>query len=78
MITHVHNGIFKPKHVADFASLGTTRLFNALLKTNTPKGLNHHPKDTNVVGSKWIFRKKFNFDGTIDCYKACLVTQGFT
>lgn len=35
-------------------------------------------KNSNVVGSKWIFRTKFNSDGTIERYKARLVAQGFT
>ncbi|KAI3780486.1 hypothetical protein L2E82_10467 [Cichorium intybus] len=36
------------------------------------------PPNTNVVGSKWVFRTKYNSDGTIDRYKARLVAQGFT
>ncbi|GJX90100.1 retrovirus-related pol polyprotein from transposon RE1 [Tanacetum coccineum] len=36
------------------------------------------PPHTNVIGSKWVFRTKYHADGTIDCYKARLVAQGFT
>lgn len=36
------------------------------------------PHDVNVIGSKWIFRTKFNYDGTVERYKAHLVAQGFT
>lgn len=36
------------------------------------------PPNTNVVGSKWVFRIKYHADGTIDRHKARLVAQGFT
>jgi len=32
---------------------------------------------TNIVGCKWIFRIKRNFNGSIDRYKARLVAKGF-
>lgn len=31
----------------------------------------------NIIGSKWIFRIKHNYDGSIQQYKARLVAQGF-
>ena len=31
----------------------------------------------NVIGNKWIFHVEYNFDGTIQCYKARLTTKGF-
>ncbi|KAD0286868.1 hypothetical protein E3N88_44505 [Mikania micrantha] len=36
------------------------------------------PENTNIVGSKWIFRTKYLSDGTIERHKARLVAQGFT
>ena len=36
------------------------------------------PIDKNIVGSKWVFHIKQKADGSIEKYKACLVTQGFT
>ncbi|XP_072053949.1 uncharacterized protein [Arachis hypogaea] len=36
------------------------------------------PPGKNAVGCKWIFRTKFNPDGTIERHKARLVAQGFT
>lgn len=36
------------------------------------------PPNTNIVGSKWVFRTKYKSDGSIDRYKARLVAQGFT
>ena len=32
----------------------------------------------NVVGSRWVYKTKHKFDGSIERYKACLVTRGFT
>ena len=37
-----------------------------------------HPAGKNIVGSKWVFRIKCKADGTIDKYKARLVTRVFT
>lgn len=32
----------------------------------------------NIVGSKWVFKIKWNPDGSIERYKARLVAQGFS
>ncbi|CAH9068398.1 unnamed protein product [Cuscuta epithymum] len=36
------------------------------------------PKGCKPIGCKWIFKKKFNPDGSIDKYKARLVAKGFS
>src|SRR6266850_662180 len=36
------------------------------------------PPRKNIVGCKWVFCLKQKVDGSIDKYKACLVTRGFT
>ena len=36
------------------------------------------PADKSMVGCKWVFKIKTRFDGSIECYKACLVAKGFT
>jgi len=36
------------------------------------------PASKHAVGCRWIFKKKFNSDGTIERYKARLVAQGFS
>ncbi|KAM1701730.1 hypothetical protein ACFXTH_027076 [Malus domestica] len=36
------------------------------------------PKDQRVVGARWIYKTKFNSDGTIQWHKARLVARGFT
>jgi len=43
---------------------------NTLFLTDLPPGCKS-------LGCKWIFKKKMKFDGTIDKFKARLVTQGF-
>ena len=31
----------------------------------------------NVVDNKWVFKLKFNPDGSLNKHKACLVAKGF-
>ena len=38
----------------------------------------NHPKDTNIVSCKWVFKIKKNAVGKIDKYKMHLVACGFT
>ena len=30
------------------------------------------------VGCRWIFTVKCHLDGSVECYKACLVAKGYT
>ena len=36
------------------------------------------PVDANVVACKWVYSLKYNPDGSIARYKACLVPRGFS
>ena len=36
------------------------------------------PVNTNIVGSKWVFRTKYFSDGSVECLKARLVAKGYT
>ena len=49
----------------------------ALEKNNTWDIVNL-PKNKKPVGCKWVYKIKYNSDGTIERYKARLVAKGFT
>ncbi|GKB62154.1 ribonuclease H-like domain-containing protein [Tanacetum coccineum] len=51
--------------------------YNALIKNNTWI-LVPRPSDANIVCSLWLFWYKYNADGTLNRYKACLVANGNT
>ncbi|KAK4386771.1 Retrovirus-related Pol polyprotein from transposon RE2 [Sesamum angolense] len=50
---------------------------SALISRGTWK-LVEVPPDTDVVACRWVFTLKFRADGTLERYKARLVTKGFT
>ena len=35
------------------------------------------PPESKPIGCKWMFRRKYNSDGTLNTYKARLVAKGF-
>lgn len=47
-------------------------------KRNDVWYLIERPSDKNVIGTKWIFKNKFNENGTITRNKARLVAKGYT
>jgi hypothetical protein len=51
--------------------------YNALITNNT-WDLVPHPISSNIITSKWIFKHKFNSDGTVEQYKARWVPHSFT
>jgi hypothetical protein len=51
--------------------------YDALIANNTWE-LVPRPVGSNVVTGKWIFKHKFNSDGTLEWYKARWVLRGFT
>jgi hypothetical protein len=48
------------------------------LQLNKTWDLVPRPAGTNVISGKWIFKHKFNADGTLERYKARWVLRGFT
>ena len=46
-----------------------------LLSKNDVWELVELPKDRKSVGSKWVFKVKFDADGSVERYKARLVAQ---
>jgi hypothetical protein len=51
--------------------------YDALLQNNTWQ-LVPHPSNTNIVSGKWVFRHKFNSDGSLAHYKARWVCRGYS
>jgi len=92
MVTRSNADVFKPKAFhstiptkpsnhkealkspAWFAAMNDE--YQALLKNKTWI-LTHQPAGAPVVGCKWIFRNKYNADGTFQRHKARLVAKGF-
>jgi len=50
--------------------------YNALIENNT-WSLTELPKGATPIGCKWIFKIKYNADGTFQRHKAHLVAKGF-
>jgi hypothetical protein len=106
IFTRAKAGIFKTRHPAYLALLGSSGLLSTLLASTEPKGFKSaaknpawlaamdeeiqalqtnrtwilvpRPANTNIVGSKWVFRTKHLPDGSIERLKARLVAKGYT
>ncbi|GKF54114.1 retrotransposon protein, putative, ty1-copia subclass, partial [Tanacetum coccineum] len=48
------------------------------MKDNEVWDLVDLPPNSKIVGSKWLFKKKFDMDGAVHTYKARLVVKGYT
>ena len=48
------------------------------LETNKTWSLVSLPSGHRPIGCKWVFKIKYNSNGTVERYKACLVAKGFT
>lgn len=49
--------------------------YDALIENNT-YDLVHHPSNSNIIRSLWIFKNKKNSDGSFERYKALLIGNG--
>ncbi|KAH9779181.1 retrovirus-related pol polyprotein from transposon RE2 [Citrus sinensis] len=93
MITRAKVGIFKPKaFLTDHNSLEPSNVgealsdtkwkavmqdeYDALIRNKTWSLVPMNP-EYKLVGCKWVFRTKYNTDGSISKYKARLVAKGF-
>ncbi|KAH9646463.1 retrovirus-related pol polyprotein from transposon RE2 [Citrus sinensis] len=93
MITRAKAGIFKPKaFLTDHNSLEPSNAgevlsdtkwkaamqdeYNALIRNKTWSLVPMNP-EYKLVGCKWVFRTKYNTDGSVSKYKARLVAKGF-
>ena len=93
MVTKAKSRIFKPKtYLAATQDIEPTSVKTALssqkwymamkeeidaLHINQTWTLVHFYSATKIVGNKWVFRIKYNLDGSISKYKACLISKGF-
>lgn len=50
----------------------------AAIEKNNTWDLVNAPEDKNVIGLKWVFRTKYNDDGSIQKHKARLVVKGYS
>ena len=48
------------------------------MESNKTWSVCYLPEDKHTIGCKWVYKVKFNSDGSIECYKACLVAKGYT
>ena len=74
-----HPRTFKEVVQCDNASKWRQAVLNELAahKLNGTWTLVPCPKNSPIIGSKWVFTKKYQADGFFEYYKGCLVAQSF-
>ena len=76
------SSVYEPKNFQEAQSQGIWKKAMAeelaALEENKTWSITPLPHGKHAVGSRWIFKTKFNSDGSIDRHKARLVAQGFT
>lgn len=80
----LHQALFATKEPCGFKSAAKNPAWLSAmedemqaLRSNNTWDLVPRPSTSNIVGSKWVYRTKYNSDGTIQRLKARLVAQGF-
>ncbi|KAL6344904.1 hypothetical protein AAG906_006662 [Vitis piasezkii] len=76
LLTTSHTCLLRFTLAPTFYHVTMVEEYQALVRNNTWTLVPFHPS-MNVIDSKWIFRVKYNSDGTIQRYKARLVAKGF-
>nr|GEY28548.1 ribonuclease H-like domain-containing protein [Tanacetum cinerariifolium] len=76
------NKIFEPKSFSEVSKFphwidAVNQEMNALLRNGT-QDIVELPKGRKAIGSKWIYKIKYQSSGEIDRFKARLVAQGFS
>jgi hypothetical protein len=51
--------------------------YDSIMKNETWE-LTKIPENKFLIGSKWLFKSKFNVDGSIDKYKARFIAKGYS
>lgn len=47
------------------------------IRRNKTWDLVEYPKENNVIELEWLFKIKYNFDGSVQKYKARLFAKGY-
>nr|GEV03925.1 WRKY family transcription factor [Tanacetum cinerariifolium] len=71
--------VTQPSSTTTFALLSLSpTMWHRRLGHPSEDALVHHPANVNIVRSMWLFKHKFNVDGSLSMYKARLVVNGHT
>ena len=63
--------------LADFEWMSVMKEELAVIEKNQTWELVEKPKDRKIIGLKWVFKTKLNFDGSMNKHKARLVVKGY-
>lgn len=77
-ISRIHEAFTYTKAIVDFYWMKVMQTKISALQENNTWEVVELPDSKEAIRCKWVYKVKYNFNGTLDRYKVRLVAKGYT